>query len=46
LLQGVGPYAGAANKDDLYIERCDAVVSAESSKWLATQQQAVSAKKS
>ena len=42
---GAGPYAGAASKDALYIERCDAIMSGENSKWLATQQQAASEKK-
>jgi len=42
---GVGPYAGAANKDDLYVERCDAVMSGESSQWMVAQQQAKSEKK-
>jgi len=43
---GAGPYAGAASKDALYIERCYAIMSGENSKWLATQQQAASEKKS
>jgi hypothetical protein len=43
---GAGPYAGADNKDGLYIERCDAIMSGENSKWLATQQQTASEKKS
>ncbi len=33
-----GPYAGAADRDTLYFERCDAVVTGENSKWLAQQQ--------
>jgi hypothetical protein len=41
-----GPYAGAASRDDLYIERCDAIMSGENAKWLATQQKAASEKKS
>jgi hypothetical protein len=43
---GAGPYAGAASRDDLYIERCDAIMSGENAKWLATQQKAASEKKS
>lgn len=42
---GAGPYAGAARKDELYFERCDAVMSGENSKWLATQQKSVAEKK-
>jgi len=42
---GVGPYAGAANKDDLYVERCDAVMAGESSQWMVAQQQGKSEKK-
>jgi hypothetical protein len=41
-----GPYAVAASRDDLYIERCDAIMSGENAKWLATQQKAASEKKS
>lgn len=43
---GAGPYAGADNKDGLYIDRCDAIMSGENFKWLATQQQAGTEKKS
>lgn len=43
---GAGPYAGVAGKDELYIERCDAIMSGENAKWLATQQKAASEKKS
>jgi hypothetical protein len=42
---GAGPYFDAASRDALYIERCDAIMSGENSKWLATQQQALSEKK-
>jgi hypothetical protein len=34
-----------AGKDDLYIERCDAIMSGENAKWLVTQQKAASEKK-
>jgi hypothetical protein len=43
---GAGPYAGVAAKDELYIERCDAIMSGENAKWLATQQKVASEKKS
>jgi len=43
---GAGPYAGVANADGLFVERCDAIMSGENSKWLLTQQQAASEKKS
>ena len=43
---GVGPYAGVTNSDAIYIERCDAVMSGEHSKWLTSQQQADSGKQS
>ena len=40
-----GPYSDAPDPERLFIERCDAIMSGENSKWLATQQQA-GAKKS
>ena len=43
---GAGPSAGVAARDELYIERCDAIMSGEYAKWLATQQKAASEKKS
>jgi hypothetical protein len=43
---GAGPYAGVPDPGTLYIERCDAVMSGENSKWLGAQQQALSGKKS
>lgn len=43
---GVGPYATVANKDDLYVERCDAVMAGENSQWVLTQQQGKSNKPS
>ncbi len=43
---GAGPYAEAGGKDALYIERCDAIMSGENAKWLATQQKAATEKKS
>jgi hypothetical protein len=42
---GAGPYTGVAGKDELYIERCDAIMSGENARWLATQQKAASEKK-
>jgi hypothetical protein len=40
-----GPYAGQADPDALYVVRADAVMSGETSKWLVSQQQQISAKK-
>jgi hypothetical protein len=34
-----GPYAGQADPDGLYVERADAILSGENSKWVAAQQQ-------
>jgi hypothetical protein len=34
-----GPYFGVTNPDMLLVERCDAIISGESSKWLLSQQQ-------
>jgi hypothetical protein len=42
---GAGPYADGGGKDALYIERCDAIMSGENAKWLATQQKAATEKK-
>jgi hypothetical protein len=39
-----GPYLGASDPDALYIERSDAIVSGEYSRWLASQEQAASTK--
>jgi hypothetical protein len=39
-----GPYSGAPDPDTLFVERCDAIVSGENLKWLATQEQATSTK--
>jgi hypothetical protein len=41
---GAGPYAGLANPDALYIERCDAVISGEKTNWLANHMPAGSTK--
>jgi Protein of unknown function (DUF4231) len=37
-----GPYAGTQDPDTLYVDRCDAIISGENTKWLSAQQQAVS----
>ena len=39
-----GPYSGAPDADTLYVERCDAVMSGETTKWLASQEQATAKK--
>ena len=39
-----GPYSGAPGPDTLFIERCDAIISGENLKWLASQEQAASTK--
>jgi hypothetical protein len=41
-----GPYSGASDADTLYVERCDAVMSGETTKWLASQEQAAATKQS
>jgi hypothetical protein len=41
-----GPYSVASNPDTLYIERSDAIISGEHSKWLASQEQGTSQKQS
>ena len=43
---GAGPYAVATNVDNLYIERCDAIMSGENAKWLEAAQKSASEKKS
>ncbi len=35
-----GPYATAADADTLYVERADAIISGENTKWITSQQQA------
>jgi hypothetical protein len=35
-----GPYSNTPDADTLYVERCDAVMSGETTKWLASQEQA------
>ena len=39
-----GPYSGAADAGVLYVERCDAIISGENTKWLASQEQGASKK--
>jgi hypothetical protein len=34
-----GPYTGQTNPDGIYVERADAIMSGESAKWLASQEQ-------
>ena len=41
-----GPYTGRSDSDALYVERADAIMSGESSKWLASQEQRSSTSKS
>lgn len=36
----VGPYAGVADPDSLYVERCDSIMSGETVQWLQSQKQA------
>jgi hypothetical protein len=36
-----GPYAAATDADTLYVERADAIISGENTKWITSQQQAV-----
>jgi hypothetical protein len=40
-----GPYSGQADPDAVYAERADMIMSGESSKWLATQEQQIKAPK-
>jgi hypothetical protein len=40
-----GPYRAVANKDEVYVDRCDAITSGESSRWMAIQQQPASENK-
>ena len=39
-----GPYSGISESDALFVERSDAIISGENSKWLASQEQAASGK--
>ena len=39
-----GPYSSVPDPDRLYIERCDAIISGENSKWLSSQEQSSSKK--
>jgi hypothetical protein len=41
-----GPYTGQSDSDVLYVERSDAIMSGESSRWLASQEQRSSSPKS
>jgi hypothetical protein len=36
-----GPYSGGTNTDVIYVERADAIISGESAKWIASQEQQV-----
>jgi Protein of unknown function (DUF4231) len=42
---GAGPYTGQTNPDGTYVERADAIMSGESAKWIASQEQQIKAAK-
>jgi hypothetical protein len=40
LFQGkAGPYVSESNSEQLFVERCDAIISGENAKWLGSQDQ-------